>query len=90
MLTTKVQLFAKKCLNTENFTIDLTILWIPIAKCCFLTIFSVQFEYEKIMKIWKAKMAAASDVIYMVVLDMKTNRGFSRDVIAVTAAILVY
>ena len=28
-------------LNTDNFTVNLTILEIPIAKCCFHTIFSV-------------------------------------------------
>ena len=35
-----------------------------MAKLCFLTILSVQFEYEKkTLKTWKSKMAAASNVI---------------------------
>ena len=33
-------------INTDNFTIDLTILFIAIAKCCFLSIFSVQFDWK--------------------------------------------
>ena len=44
MLTTQVQFFAKKrsfLLNTDNFTMDLIILLIPIARCCLLTIYSV-------------------------------------------------
>ena len=44
VLTTKMQFFAKKLLlslNTSNFTMDLRILEIPIAKCCFLPIFNV-------------------------------------------------
>ena len=32
-----------------------------------------EFEYEKNLKIWKSMMAAASDVIYMAVVAMKTN-----------------
>ena len=53
---------------------DLTILLILIAKYCFLTIFSVSIRiWKKERKIWKFKMTAASDVIFMVVADMETN-----------------
>ena len=37
-----------------------------MAKCCFLTIFIVKFEYEKNLKFW-------FDFIYIVVVAMETN-----------------
>ena len=52
---------------------DLTVLSILIAKCCFLSIFNVQIWIWKSLKIWKSKMAAARDVIYVAVAAMKNN-----------------
>ena len=39
----------------------------------FLAIFNVQFEYKIYLKIWKSKMADASDVIYMVMVAIKNQ-----------------
>ena len=39
----------------------------------FLTILRVQFEYEKYLKIWKSKMAAACVVIYVAVIAIQTK-----------------
>ena len=35
--------------------------------------FSVQFKYEKNLKIWKSKMAATCDIIYVAVIAMETS-----------------
>ena len=32
----------------------------------------IQLEYEKLLKIWKSKTAATSDVIYIVVVAMES------------------
>ena len=55
---------------------DLTILYIPLTKCCFLTISVRNSNTIKILKIWKLiqdTTAAARDVIYMVVVAMESN-----------------
>ena len=75
MLTAKSQFFARNLLNTYNFTIDST----------YFVVFSRQSEVQKWkfkqnLKIWKSKMAADYDVIYLTIVAMETNytpRGFT-------------
>ena len=67
-------IFAKKSLNTDKFTVDLTILYIPITKYLFSLFSLFKFDKEKLLKIWKSKMVAASDVIlYVTVVAMESN-----------------
>ena len=51
------------------------ILWISTAKCCFSRQSEAQkWKFEQNLKIWKSKMAAACDVIYLTIVSMETNQ----------------
>ena len=52
----------------------LTILWIWIAKCCFLVILKYKnSNFEQNLKSLKTKKAGAYDVIYLTIVAMETK-----------------